>query len=210
MMTQSDAERRESEADAGAPPIEPVQPAASVDSVGAAEPAESAEPAASARPVDATRLDPELRVPRDAYDRFRAHLHAAVERLAGKLGTEAVGILLLVPDLLLLFAGLARDSRVDRRHKLLAGAAAAYLLSPVDLLPEALLGPLGMGDDIIVAFLALDALLNHVPRHVLIAHWRGDRDLLEVARLGSAIGSRLVPRPIHDRVRSWLERRAAS
>jgi uncharacterized membrane protein YkvA (DUF1232 family) len=158
------------------------------------------------RPVDPAGFDPELRVPEDAYDRFRDLVHAAARRLAGGWGDDAVEVLLLVPDLLLLFAGVARDPRVSRRHKLLAAAIVAYLVSPVDLMPEALLGPLGMADDIALAFLGLDLLLNRVPREVLLDHWRGERDILEVARVGTALGARLVPRPLYDRISRWLAR----
>ncbi|MGD8396785.1 MAG: YkvA family protein [Candidatus Eiseniibacteriota bacterium] len=162
--------------------------------------------AAEPEPVEASQLDPELRVPRDAYDRFRRLILEATSRIGGHLGHETTEVLLLVPDLLLLFVALARDPRVDRRFKLLAGAVAAYLLSPVDLMPEALLGPLGMADDMVLAFLALETMLNHVPREILLDHWRGRRDLLEVARLGTALGSRLIPRALHDRVLRWLRR----
>ncbi len=162
------------------------------------------EPAVEAQRIRAADLDPDQRVPEDAYDRFRQLMLQAVEKLGGKFGREATEILLVVPDLLLLFAGLARDSRVGQRHKLFAGAVVAYLLSPIDLLPEALLGPLGMADDIVVAFLALDCLLNQVPRDVLLTHWRGERDLLEVARIGTTLGCRLVPKPLYKRIVRWL------
>jgi len=162
------------------------------------------EPAVEPERIRAADLDPEQRVPEDAYDRFRQLMLQAVEKLGGKFGREATEILLLVPDLLLLFAGLARDQRVGQRHKLFAGAVVAYLLSPFDLLPEALVGPLGMADDVVVAFLALDCLLNQLPRDILLSHWRGERDLLEVAKLGTALGCRLVPRPLYDRIVRWL------
>jgi uncharacterized membrane protein YkvA (DUF1232 family) len=168
--------------------------------------AAAAEPSAETEPIESSELDPELRVPRDAYDRFRQLILGATRRLGGDLGQEATEILLLVPDLLLLFVGLAHDPRVDRRYKLLAGAVAAYLLSPIDLMPEAFLGPLGMADDMVLAFLALDSLLNHVPNEILHDHWRGRRDLLEVARLGTSLASRLIPRPLHERVLRWLRR----
>lgn len=154
-------------------------------------------------------LDPELRVPRDGYDRFHALIRDAARHYAGRIGKDAADVLLMVPDLLLLFVGLARDRRVGKRHKLLAGAVVAYLISPVDLMPEALLGPLGMADDIALAFLALDAFLNRLPREVVEDHWRGEQDLLEVARLGTALGRRLVPGPILAKVNRWLEKAGA-
>lgn len=162
-----------------------------------------------AQRIRVDELDPELRVPRDGYDRFHALIRDAARHYAGRFGKDAIDVLLLVPDLLMLFAGLSRDPRVGTRYKLLAGAVVAYLISPVDLMPEALFGPLGMADDIALAFLALDAFLNRLPHEVVEAHWRGERDLLEVARLGTALGRRLVPRPILAKVHRWLEKAGA-
>jgi len=159
-----------------------------------------------ARRIDARRLDPELEVPRDAYDRFRALVRRGAERVAGRYGKDATELVLMVPDVLLLFVGLMRDDRVSPRHKLFAGAVVAYLVSPLDLLPEALLGPLGLADDIVLAFMGLDIMLNRVPHAVLRDHWRGDRDLIEVARLGTRLGAQLVPRALYDKICRWLER----
>jgi uncharacterized membrane protein YkvA (DUF1232 family) len=39
-------------------------------------------------------------------------------------------------------------------------ACAAYILSPVDLLPEAVLGPFGIPDDLVAAAIALKAWLQ--------------------------------------------------
>jgi len=47
------------------------------------------------------------------------------------------------------------------RGRLLAGLAGLiYVISPVDVLPEALLGPFGLGDDLAIAALAVAALLS--------------------------------------------------
>jgi uncharacterized membrane protein YkvA (DUF1232 family) len=47
------------------------------------------------------------------------------------------------------------------RFKLLAGLAGiGYVLSPLDLMPEVLLGPFGLGDDLAIAALAVAALLG--------------------------------------------------
>jgi uncharacterized membrane protein YkvA (DUF1232 family) len=47
------------------------------------------------------------------------------------------------------------------RFKLLAGlAGVAYVLSPLDLMPEVFLGPFGLGDDLAIAAVAVAALLG--------------------------------------------------
>jgi uncharacterized membrane protein YkvA (DUF1232 family) len=59
------------------------------------------------------------------------------------------------------------DSRVDPIRKLIPLGAVAYLLSPVDLLPELALGPIGMIDDIGLLLLALNAFIAICPPDVV-------------------------------------------
>ena len=53
-------------------------------------------------------------------------------------------VLLLLPDLTVLLVRLLRDERVPRLPKLIALVGVGYVLSPIDLLPALLLGPLGL------------------------------------------------------------------
>jgi uncharacterized membrane protein YkvA (DUF1232 family) len=54
--------------------------------------------------------------------------------------------------------------------------AGLWLLSPIDLVPESLIGPL---DDLLVVALALRYAARQVPREVLVAAWPGAPWLLE-------------------------------
>jgi len=146
-------------------------------------------------------------LPPDGYERFRKRLAAGAERLAGPWGKDAAELLLFLPDLLVLFADLARDPRVPVRYKAVAAAVVAYLLSPVDILPEVLMGPLGLADDVVLAFLALDLILNRVDQAIVREHWRGETDLLELAQDGVKRSRRIVPAPLYDRLARWLEDR---
>lgn len=84
----------------------------------------------------------------------------------------------LIPNLLVLFRGLLRDPRVPRGAKIWLGVAVAWIVSPIDLVPEFIpvVGPL---DDAIVAALVLRHLLKRTDRAVLLEHWRGDPATLE-------------------------------
>ena len=88
---------------------------------------------------------------------------------------------LLLPRLAKLIAGLVRDPRVPARPKATLMLVAVYLVSPIDLVPSFVPG-LGQLDDLVVAALALDGLLNHVPESVVREHWEGDEDVLEVVQ----------------------------
>ena len=109
------------------------------------------------------------------YDRLRAQV---VERRPG----ETPGLrelLLLLPDCVVLLARLVREPQVPSGAKLVAAGALAYVLSPVDLLPELLLGPIGLIDDLLVAGMGISFLMNRVHPDLVRAHWPGTEDALE-------------------------------
>ena len=99
-------------------------------------------------------------------------------------------MLLVLPDLTILLLRLLRDERVSPGDKAIALAGLAYVLSPLDLMPEFLFGPFGLIDDLIVISATLLRLVNHVHPDVVRSHWSGQGDALEV---------------IH-RVAAWSER----
>jgi uncharacterized membrane protein YkvA (DUF1232 family) len=84
----------------------------------------------------------------------------------------------LIPNLVVLFRGLLGDPRVPRSSKGWLWFALAWLISPIDLIPEFIpvAGPL---DDAIVAALVLRHVLRRTDRAVLVDHWRGDLSTLD-------------------------------
>jgi uncharacterized membrane protein YkvA (DUF1232 family) len=59
------------------------------------------------------------------------------------------------------------DQRVDLSYKLIPLLAFLYILSPIDLIPEAALGPLGVFDDIGILLLGMESFIRLAPRHVV-------------------------------------------
>lgn len=112
---------------------------------------------------------------RRLYDTLRAR----VVRKEPGAGSGFGDVLLLLPDLTVLLARLLRDEQVPRLPKLVALVGVGYVLSPIDLLPAVLLGPLGLVDDLLVVSAALSRLLNHVHPDVVRAAWPGQGDALE-------------------------------
>ncbi len=97
--------------------------------------------------------------------------------LAGRR-SAAREVAMILPNLAVLFKGLARDPRVPRSSKALAVFALVWIVSPIDLIPEFIpfLGPL---DDAVVAALVLRRLLRTLDRDVVLEHWRGDPKTIE-------------------------------
>lgn len=71
-----------------------------------------------------------------------------------------------LPDRLKAVLPMLKDSlagrwqRAPRGRLLLSLAGIGYVLSPLDLMPEVLLGPFGLGDDLAIALVCAASLLN--------------------------------------------------
>jgi uncharacterized membrane protein YkvA (DUF1232 family) len=85
----------------------------------------------------------------------------------------------LLPDFVVLLGRLAIEPQVPAGAKLVAASTVAYVISPIDLLPEVLLGPFGLIDDVIVVGAGVSFLLNRVHPDLIRAHWPGQEDALE-------------------------------
>ncbi|MEE2673114.1 MAG: DUF1232 domain-containing protein [Myxococcota bacterium] len=136
---------------------------------------------------------------RRIYDRLRAQV---IEAEPGNRSSIR-DLLLLLPDLVVLLFRLMRDSRVPMGSKAIATLGAAYLLSPIDLMPSLLMGPIGLVDDLVVIGAVLSRMLNRVHPDVVRSHWSGQGDALEAIQRVSAWTERVFG----DRVRqvsSWV------
>lgn len=71
---------------------------------------------------------------------------------------------------------LLRDGRVPMWQKLIPGLALVYLFSPIDLLPELIVGPLGMLDDVTIVALAIRLFIKVAPEDVVADHRPGGDD----------------------------------
>ena len=102
-------------------------------------------------------------------------------------GMSTTAALRLLPDLVRLVRRLAGDRALPRGVRVRLWLLLAYLLSPVELVPD-VVPVLGYADDVVVAALALLAVLRHAGPDALARHWPGDP-------AGLAVVSRLAGRP---------------
>jgi len=102
---------------------------------------------------------------------------------------------LAVPHLVVLLGRLLRDNDVPLRRKLLAGAALAYVVSPIDLLPDTI--PfVGRIDDIVLLAASIHHLMNAVPADRLVEYWEGSEDALDIVAGIVEWGADLLPGPL--------------
>ena len=91
------------------------------------------------------------------YQRWRREVHRWVKRHSD---SDYADLLLFLPDLFILCVGLILDSRVPSKLKIALVSATAYVLSPFDIMPEAVLGVVGLVDDAGILIITLHAVLG--------------------------------------------------
>jgi uncharacterized membrane protein YkvA (DUF1232 family) len=124
---------------------------------------------------------------RDFYRTLRQKMQRWLNSKKGKSNRWAE-YLMFAPDLFYLMWKLSLDDRIPTREKAKLLAAIAYFISPVDIIPEALLGPAGYVDDIAVAAYVLNSFINKTDPEIVRSYWMGDTDILLVIQkiLGAA------------------------
>lgn len=110
-----------------------------------------------------------------------------------------------LPKYVRLLGGLIVDRRVSIWDKLLVAGAIAYIVSPVDLIPD-FIPFLGEVDDVYLLILALQRLLSNAGRRVLLDHWTGDAADLAELNLQQALSAAafFLPRAIRRRLKGKL------
>ena len=103
-------------------------------------------------------------------------------------GGAVKGALLLLPNLARLIWGLARDARVSLVDKALVVGALAYLVMPLDFIPD-VIPFFGELDDAAVLFLTVRRLLHRATPEVIAAHWQGDPTWLTDSGMARMLGA---------------------
>jgi uncharacterized membrane protein YkvA (DUF1232 family) len=149
--------------------------------------------------------------PSATYERLRDRLGEVMGLVAGRAGERLAGYALAGPDLLVLYGRVLSDPRVPRARRGELIAATLYVLSPIDVIPEGLFGPLGLVDDAAVAARLFDVLLNGIPPEIVREHWPGEAATLARLQHFAGRGRRALAggRGLWSGVRRLLRRGAA-
>jgi uncharacterized membrane protein YkvA (DUF1232 family) len=110
--------------------------------------------------------------------------------LAPRTGAKRtiVGTIRQLPSYLRLLTGLMFDGRVSLVDRLMVVGAFAYIVSPLDFIPD-VIPFLGQVDDIFLLVAAIQRLVKRAGRAVVMRHWRGDPSALSDASLAAAVGA---------------------
>ncbi len=107
-----------------------------------------------------------------------------------------------LPQYVRLLGGLVTDRRVALADKLIVLAAIAYIVMPLDLIPD-FIPFFGEIDDLFILVLALQRLVSNAGRAVLLDHWSGNPADLADLNLRAALSAAafFLPKRIRRRLR---------
>ncbi len=99
-----------------------------------------------------------------------------------------LGAIWLIPSYVRMLFGLMRDARVSRLDRLLVLGALAYVISPLDFIPD-VIPFFGQVDDVFFVMLAVQRLMDNADESLLLDHWRGDPDDLSTLTVSRIVGA---------------------
>jgi len=140
---------------------------------------------------------------RSMYKQLRDKISKYANSEEGKKN-KFLEYLLIAPDLLHLLVKLMMDSDVKTEDKVSVGLAIAYFVSPIDFVPDVILGA-GQLDDIVVAAFALNIILNNNPE-IVKRHWAGEKDILETVKNIIKFADEMVGSGLLKKIFEWFSR----
>jgi uncharacterized membrane protein YkvA (DUF1232 family) len=140
---------------------------------------------------------------RDFYQRLR-------ERIRSRMGNDGKKgrfseYLMAAPDLFHLLVKLLRDEKVPLEYKAWLGFVIAYFISPIDLIPESIVGPVGYLDDIALAAFVLNRLINRIDPGIVEGHWAGDGDVIDLIRKIVTLADQMIGSGMVRRLKDLME-----
>lgn len=139
---------------------------------------------------------------RDFYRNLRDKLDEWLQEK--KIGGKYTKFLLLAPDIFHLLCKLSVDPDVPRREKVKVGAAIAYFITPVDIIPDIITGPVGYMDDLAVAAFVLNGIVNHTDPEIVKKHWAGDENILEIIKMILSAADNYLGKDIWRKIKDFI------
>jgi uncharacterized membrane protein YkvA (DUF1232 family) len=140
----------------------------------------------------------------DFYQKLRQRIKVWIEKKSGK-DNRMTEFVLLAPDLFHLLCRLMLDKEVPAAKKAKVAAVIIYFMTPMDLIPEAIFGPIGYLDDVALTALVLNDLINDLDPQIVTRNWAGDRDILNVVKTIIANSDKIVGRGLWNKLRNKIK-----
>ena len=142
----------------------------------------------------------------DFYKKLRIKIRDWLKSDEGK-NNKFAEYLMFAPDLFHLLCKLSIDKDVPAVEKAKLVGAIAYFVTPVDLIPEVLSGPLGYVDDIALAAYVLNSLVNNIDEEIVKRHWVGDENVLNLIQRILNVADTMLGGGIWEKLRTTFDKK---
>ncbi len=139
------------------------------------------------------------------YEDLRNKAKSWTRNKTGKFGDKLSEYLFLLPDFFILVCRLAVDKRVSAKQKLKVSGIIAYLIMPIDIIPD-FIPVIGYVDDLVLVVVGLNIILNDIDAKIIRDNWSGEGDVLEQIQKITALAERFLDRNLMQRIRKWLRK----
>lgn len=117
----------------------------------------------------------------------------------GSTREKAGQVLKCIPNFVKLLYRMMQDKRVMLGDKAMLLGTIAYVISPMDFLPD-MIPFLGQIDDLLLVALILKRFLNSVDRSVLLEYWEGEENLLLTIDKILGFSAVFLPRGVYNKI----------
>jgi len=112
---------------------------------------------------------------------------------------KAKQLLMLLPNLVKMLYRMVGDNTVAFREKAILLGTVAYIISPLDFLPDAI--PfLGQIDDLLLVALILKRFMNSIDRSLMYKYWDGEDTLLLTVEKILEYARILLPQGVYEKI----------
>jgi len=137
------------------------------------------------------------------YEILRKRISKFVTGFAGEYGNKFTGYLLALPDFFILLTRLAVDKRVTSSQKMFVGGIIAYVMLPIDIIPD-FIPFIGYIDDLVLVVYGLNLILNEVDKKIIIDNWSGEENVLELLSKVTSTAEKFLDRNILKKIQRWI------
>ncbi|HNZ88542.1 MAG TPA: YkvA family protein [Candidatus Cloacimonas acidaminovorans] len=139
------------------------------------------------------------------YENLRQKVRGWTKEQLGSLGGKLGEYVFLLPDFFILVCRLALDKRVPVKQKMIMGGVVAYVMMPVDLIPD-FIPVIGLVDDLVLVVMALNMILNEIDPKILSDNWSGEGEVLEHLKKITAVAEQFLDKHLLQKIKNVLKR----
>jgi len=141
------------------------------------------------------------------YEILRERIVGFMKNRTGQTGGKLAEYLFTLPDFFILLTRLAVDKRINSNQKIFIGAIIAYIVLPIDFIPD-FIPVLGYIDDLVLAVYGLNMILNEIDKKILIENWSGEEDILNLLQKITSTSEQFLNKNVLNKIKRWVRKRS--